>query len=75
MGWCLFRYCSRSRSKHNLNLYLRDHDGAIKNATKNIDNIKLISSQLDPFIPRLTGVSAERHWPGGGGGAYNAPPG
>ena len=24
--------------------------------------------------PRLTGVSAERHWPGGGGGAYNAPP-
>ena len=24
--------------------------------------------------PRLTGVSAERHWPGGGG-AYNAPPG
>ena len=26
------------------------------------------------FNPRLTGVSAERHWPGGGG-AYNAPPG
>ena len=25
------------------------------------------------FNPRLTGVSAERHWPGGG--AYNAPPG
>ena len=24
------------------------------------------------FNPRLTGVSAERHWPGGG--AYNAPP-
>ena len=28
-----------------------------------------------PINPRLTGFSAERHWPGacGGGGAYNAP--
>ena len=30
-------------------------------------------SWVSPFNPRLTGVSAERHWPGGGG-AYNAPP-
>ena len=29
--------------------------------------------KLRPINPRLTGVSAERHWPGGGGGRITPP--
>ena len=35
-----------------------------------VEYLRMFRIQVNP---RLTGVSAERHWPGGG--AYNAPPG
>ena len=38
-------------------------------------NSKLMLSWDCPFNPRLTGVSAERHWPGEGGGRITPPPG